>query len=154
VAKRTQTSNFGTSGRVSHDSTPFYSRKLYKDINMPKPSPKDLMENEVPREFLDKIILGDAREVLKKLPDSCAHLMITSPPYNVGKEYDEDLTLGEYLEMRFVFSEQCGGSRIVCEPCAYCPPLKSFYSVAIPKSPSSLLSSGINIDLQVSTWGR
>jgi hypothetical protein len=62
VAKRTQTSNFGTSGRVSHDSTPFYSRKLYKDIDMPKPSPKDLVENEVPREFLDKIILGDARE--------------------------------------------------------------------------------------------
>jgi hypothetical protein len=86
VAKRTQTSNFGTSERVSHDSTPFYSRKLYKDINMPKLSPKDLVENEVPREFLDKIILGDAREVLKKLPDSCAHLMITSPPCKLVDE--------------------------------------------------------------------
>jgi site-specific DNA-methyltransferase (adenine-specific) len=117
VAKRTQTSNFGTSGRVSHDSTPFYSRKLYKDIDMPKPSPKDLVENEVPREFLDKIILGDAREVLKKLPDSCAHLMITSPPYNVGKEYDEDLTLGEYLDfigevMREVYRVLVWGGRV------------------------------------------
>ena len=30
------------------------------------------------------------------LPDSCVHLIVTSPPYNVGKEYDEDLTLDEY----------------------------------------------------------
>jgi site-specific DNA-methyltransferase (adenine-specific) len=34
---------------------------------------------------------------MAELPDSSIHLMVTSPPYNVGKEYDEDLTLGEYL---------------------------------------------------------
>ncbi|MEM4156656.1 MAG: site-specific DNA-methyltransferase [Archaeoglobaceae archaeon] len=34
---------------------------------------------------------------MKKLPNNCIHLMVTSPPYNVGKEYDKDLTLGEYL---------------------------------------------------------
>jgi site-specific DNA-methyltransferase (adenine-specific) len=33
------------------------------------------------------------------LPDSCIHLMVTSPPYNVRKDYDEDLTLEEYLAM-------------------------------------------------------
>ncbi len=31
------------------------------------------------------------------MPDCCVHLMVTSPPYNVGKDYDEDLTLEEYL---------------------------------------------------------
>jgi site-specific DNA-methyltransferase (adenine-specific) len=31
------------------------------------------------------------------LPDSSVHLMVTSPPYNVGKDYDENLTLDEYL---------------------------------------------------------
>jgi DNA modification methylase len=31
------------------------------------------------------------------LPDYSVHLMVTSPPYNVGKEYGENLTLGEYL---------------------------------------------------------
>jgi len=31
------------------------------------------------------------------LPDSSVHLMVTSPPYNVGKDYDEDLSLEEYL---------------------------------------------------------
>jgi modification methylase len=30
------------------------------------------------------------------LPDRSVHLMVTSPPYNVGKQYDEDLTLAEY----------------------------------------------------------
>ena len=34
---------------------------------------------------------------MKELPDSSVHLMVTSPPYNVGKEYDSDMTLGEYL---------------------------------------------------------
>jgi len=116
VAKGTRTSSFGSPGRESHDSTPFYSRKLYKDIDLPNPSPVDLVENNVPREFLDKIVLGDAREVLKKLPDRCVHLMITSPPYNVGKDYDEDLTLGEYLDfigevMREVYRVLVWGGR-------------------------------------------
>ena len=30
------------------------------------------------------------------LPDASIHLMVTSPPYNVGKDYDEDLSLAEY----------------------------------------------------------
>ena len=30
------------------------------------------------------------------LPDASVHLMVTSPPYNVGKEYDDDLSLDEY----------------------------------------------------------
>jgi site-specific DNA-methyltransferase (adenine-specific) len=34
-----------------------------------------------------------------ELPDNSVHLMITSPPYNVTKEYDKDLTLKEYLEL-------------------------------------------------------
>jgi site-specific DNA-methyltransferase (adenine-specific) len=35
---------------------------------------------------------------MEELPDSSIHLMVTSPPYNVGKEYDEDLTLEGYKE--------------------------------------------------------
>ncbi len=117
IRKRTKTSSFGVSGRVSHNSTPFYSRKLYKNAILPKPSFKDLKENKVPPELLDKIILGDARDILKKLPNNCIHLMVTSPPYNVGKEYDEDLTLGEYLDfieevMREVYRVLVWGGRV------------------------------------------
>jgi site-specific DNA-methyltransferase (adenine-specific) len=34
---------------------------------------------------------------MRELPDCSVHLMVTSPPYNVGKEYDNNLTLEEYL---------------------------------------------------------
>ena len=37
---------------------------------------------------LNKILCGDAVEVLKKIPSNSVHLAITSPPYNVGKNYD------------------------------------------------------------------
>jgi site-specific DNA-methyltransferase (adenine-specific) len=34
---------------------------------------------------------------MNELPDNSLHLMITSPPYNVTKEYDNNLNLEEYL---------------------------------------------------------
>jgi site-specific DNA-methyltransferase (adenine-specific) len=43
---------------------------------------------------------------MAELPAGCAHLMVTSPPYNAGKEYDQDLTLDEYRALlRRVFAE-------------------------------------------------
>ena len=36
---------------------------------------------------------------MDELPDNSVHLMITSPPYNASKDYDQDLNLQEYLEM-------------------------------------------------------
>jgi site-specific DNA-methyltransferase (adenine-specific) len=102
----TKTSSFGVKGREAHDSTPFYSRKLYGEWKPPKPRLEDLIENSVPSELLDKILLGDARELLKKFPSNCMHLMVTSPPYNVGKEYDKDLTLSQYLDFLAEVIEQ------------------------------------------------
>ncbi len=36
---------------------------------------------------------------MSELPGDCIHLMVTSPPYNVRKEYDEDMTLEEYRQL-------------------------------------------------------
>ena len=33
------------------------------------------------------------------IPDESVHIMVTSPPYNVGKDYDADLGLGEYRRL-------------------------------------------------------
>ncbi len=45
-------------------------------------------------------------EQMNQLPDESIHLMITSPPYNVQKDYDDNLSLPEYLELlRRVFQE-------------------------------------------------
>lgn len=34
-----------------------------------------------------------------ELPDNSVHLMVTSPPYNVSKDYDENLNLNEFLNL-------------------------------------------------------
>lgn len=47
-------------------------------------------------EKLDTIFHGSS-EQMNELPENSIHLMVTSPPYNVGKDYDEDLSLDEYL---------------------------------------------------------
>ena len=89
----TQTSSFGSPGRINHDSTLFYASKLYEGL--PKEEKVKYVENPVPSEFLDKIFCKSS-ERMDELPDNSVHLMVTSPPYNVGKEYDEDLTLEGY----------------------------------------------------------
>jgi DNA modification methylase len=38
--------------------------------------------------WTDQIICGDSRNVLRELPADSVHLAITSPPYNVGLDYD------------------------------------------------------------------
>jgi adenine-specific DNA-methyltransferase len=44
------------------------------------------------------ILAGDSAETLKSVPDSSIKLIITSPPYNLGKTYEEATHLEEYLE--------------------------------------------------------
>ena len=103
MRKGTRTSKFGVSKREGHDSSPFYNSRLYQGIKIDEELPE--IENQVPPEVLDKILCQDSRR-MDNIPDSCVHLMVTSPPYNVGKEYDKDLSLDEYLEMlRDVFAE-------------------------------------------------
>lgn len=41
---------------------------------------------------------GDSREILEKCPDNFASLIITSPPYNIGKEYESQIRLNDYLQ--------------------------------------------------------
>lgn len=93
--KGTKTSSFGTKGRVAHDSSKFYNSKLYKEI---KNNNSDIIVNEFPNEFLNTII-DSSCENMKDIPNNSLHLMITSPPYNVSKEYDNDLSLNEYLNL-------------------------------------------------------
>jgi len=91
----TKTSSFGSPGRINHDATSFYASKLYEGL--PKEEKVKYVENPVPSEFLDKLICKSS-ESMGELPDNSVHLMVTSPPYNVGKEYDEDLTLEGYKQ--------------------------------------------------------
>lgn len=99
----TRTSAFGSPGRVSHDSSPFYSSRLYEGIE--KEREATYRENPVPPGALDAILCRSS-ERMEELPDECVHMMVTSPPYNVGKEYDRDLSLDEYRAfLRRVWAE-------------------------------------------------
>ena len=44
---------------------------------------------------------GDSLELLKSIPDSSVQLVVTSPPYNIGKIYENPTSLEEYLENQF-----------------------------------------------------
>ncbi|MFP3868694.1 MAG: DNA-methyltransferase [Desulfobacteraceae bacterium] len=91
----TQTSAFGSPGRIGHNSSRFYASKLYEGL--PQEQRLEYFENPLPELCLNKIFCKTS-ELMEKLPDVSIHLMVTSPPYNVGKEYDEDLTLDGYRQ--------------------------------------------------------
>ncbi|WP_424359736.1 DNA-methyltransferase [Methanocella sp. MCL-LM] len=92
----TETSAFGSPGRICHDSSKFYGSRLYQGLSSADTKLK-CSENCLPADKVDKIFARSS-EQMEDLPDCCVHLMVTSPPYNVGKEYDEDLTLQEYRD--------------------------------------------------------
>jgi len=96
VSKRngTKTSSFGSPGRINHDSSRFYNSRLYEGLPREKKGVK-FVENKISEENINKIFCKSS-ERMEELPDNSVHLMVTSPPYNVGKEYDENLTLQEY----------------------------------------------------------
>ena len=58
-----------------------------------------------PASVIDRLF-QESSETMRQIPDNCVALMVTSPPYNVGKDYDEDLGIDEYLQLlRNVFTE-------------------------------------------------
>ena len=105
--KGTQTSSFGAGTRENHDASAYYSRNLMpigiNDDLDPKPQPENPLPEHARNRFFCK-----SSEQMDDLPDRCVHLMVTSPPYNVGKEYDDDLSMGGYLDLlKGVLSETC-----------------------------------------------
>ncbi len=81
----TSTSSFGVGKRESHDSTDFYAR-----FAPPEVSDDDTLGE--PGE-LDVIHVGDARD-MAAVADASVALVVTSPPYFAGKEYETALGEG------------------------------------------------------------
>ncbi|MFK7917735.1 MAG: site-specific DNA-methyltransferase [Ilumatobacter sp.] len=93
----TSTSAFGAGKRESHDATDFYARFAPPEVS------DDSTLGE--RGDVDVIHVGDARD-MSHVPDASVALVVTSPPYFAGKEYETALGEGhvpadyiEYLEM-------------------------------------------------------
>jgi len=94
IKNGTTTSSFGSPGRINHDSSQFYNSRLYEGLVYDEKVKQ--IENVIPSEFLNQHFCHSS-ELMNELPDNSVHLMITSPPYNVTKEYDNNLNLEEYL---------------------------------------------------------
>ncbi len=95
LPNRTSTKSFGVSRREGHNSSSFYGRKLFKASTSGKGSETI---SPVPDNVLGHVF-AHSSEDMSELPDNSVALMVTSPPYNVGKDYDLDLTLDEYLNL-------------------------------------------------------
>lgn len=93
--KSTKSSSFGSPGRIGHDASAFYAGRIYEGLAQEKKT--DYIENPIPDADLDRIFCRTSED-MSNLPDKSIHLVVTSPPYNAGKDYDRDLTLAEYLE--------------------------------------------------------
>ncbi|MHB1508232.1 MAG: DNA-methyltransferase [Acidimicrobiales bacterium] len=100
----TSTSSFGVGRRESHDASGFYGR-----FTAPELSSDDHVGKQ---KMLDEIIVGDARD-MSLIEDASVALVVTSPPYFAGKEYETALgeghipaTYAAYLQMlEDVFAE-------------------------------------------------
>jgi adenine-specific DNA-methyltransferase len=53
------------------------------------------------------LFTGDCIELLKQIPDKSARLVITSPPYNLGKVYEPKQKLAEYLKLQRSVIAEC-----------------------------------------------
>jgi site-specific DNA-methyltransferase (adenine-specific) len=112
----TRTSRFGVGRRESHDSSPFYGRRFAGKHLSPVQETRDTtvgVTSEVNRIYVQ------SAESMPQVSDDSVALMVTSPPYFAGKDYDSEGTFDEYLEMlRAVFAEtyrklQPGGRAVV-----------------------------------------
>ena len=71
---------------------------------------KNIVANTVPDKYLNRIICGDSKTILKGLPENSIDLIFTSPPYNFGLDYEknaDDHFWQDYFEKLFRIFEQC-----------------------------------------------
>jgi len=101
----TSTASFGSSRRESHDASAFYGRFVAPDLSSD--------DTVVRPAGLDVLYQGDARD-MSVVESSSIALVVTSPPYFAGKEYEEDLgrngvpaTYFEYLALLADVFDEC-----------------------------------------------
>ena len=108
VRKGTTTSNFGAGKRESHDASAFYKR-----FENEAPELTDDSTVPLPRTIEEPLVVGDSRN-MSTVADGEVALVVTSPPYFAGKQYEEELeregvpsSYVEYLELLSEVFAEC-----------------------------------------------
>ncbi|MGI9601960.1 MAG: DNA-methyltransferase, partial [Acidimicrobiales bacterium] len=84
--RSTATTTFGTSSRESHDASAFYAR-----FTPPVLSDDTEVIAVDPTTLAQQAVLGSSTDMSAVLPDKSVALVVTSPPYFVGKEYEDEV---------------------------------------------------------------
>ncbi|HQN04808.1 MAG TPA: site-specific DNA-methyltransferase [Anaerolineaceae bacterium] len=106
MKKRSKTRSYGISTRINHDASQYYGSRMSKGLPGRSTGPAHLQpDQEFPARLENTIRVTSAGD-MQEIPDNSVHLMVTSPPYNATKEYDDDLSQKDYFELlREVFTE-------------------------------------------------
>lgn len=108
----TSTSNFGVGRRESHVADAFYARFEAPELSADE-------EVHPPAPLTESCICGDARQ-MSEVADNSVALVVTSPPYFAGKQYEEELDRegvpGSYLEYLQLLREVFAECKRVLEP--------------------------------------
>ena len=106
MKKRSKTRSYGISTRINHDASQYYGSRMSKGLPGRSTGPAHLQpDQEFPARLENTIRVTSAVD-MQEIPDYSVHLMVTSPPYNATKEYDDDLSQQDYFELlREVFTE-------------------------------------------------
>ena len=76
----------------------YYNSKMYDSLV----SSRDVgIEQPLPEELNNVVINCNSKSL--PIPDNCVHLVVTSPPYNASKDYDDDLSLSDYQVFCMMF---------------------------------------------------
>ncbi len=112
MRRGTSTSNFGAGGRESHDASGFYRR-----FSPPEVSTDDTVL--MPALVAEPFVHGDARD-MGAVADGSVALVVTSPPYFAGKQYEEEIERegipASYLEYLDMLAEVFAECRRTLEP--------------------------------------
>jgi len=66
--------------------------------------------NDLPDQFVNKIICGDSVSVLKDVPNNSIDIIVTSPPYNFGLDYEnsqDSVDWNDYFNILFNIFDEC-----------------------------------------------
>jgi adenine-specific DNA-methyltransferase len=72
-----------------------------------KPAAIGHIQGRFKKEYDIVVFEGDCLDLLAQIPDSSIQLIVTSPPYNLGKEYERRLKLDKYLEQQASVIKEC-----------------------------------------------
>src|SRR5205809_6227334 len=77
-------------------------------MTMPRPSsPSPRISSRFSTANDATLFHGDCLNLIRGLPDGSVQLVVTSPPYNLGKNYEKHISFSDYLKSLTAVINEC-----------------------------------------------